>query len=393
MGAKPVEEMIDDTEKWFVHNGIPHFIDDFSASEDVWTRAVGVLSFVFFAEMFLTFGDQFTGVQQALVFLGGIAVALAAFVLVNRMRGRPSFSRPRTIGVGELALFVLVPPVLALLGGNRGLAEVVQVVIVNLIILALVYVAFSWGLLSMLRWGIATMLHHVTRILQLLGKVLPLMLLFSAFLFLNAEIWQVVNDLPLVFFAIVVGALALIGFVFLAGSMTGAISELRYFDSWDEVAGRLTDTPLDGCDTNDFDGTPAQVPLGRAARSNLTLRLVVGLSAQVLLVTGVIFGFYVLFGVLTVREATILQWTTLEDPASVMSVTLGSLTVGGERIVLSALHLVTAGIVASFSGLQFAVSLVTDENYRAEFVEESNDEVREALAVRAAYLNLVKSAA
>ena len=93
------------------------------------------------------------------------------------------------------------------------------------------------------------------------------------------------------------------------------------------------------------------------------------------------------------REATILQWTTLEDPASVMSVTLGSLTVGGERIVLSALHLVTAGIVASFSGLQFAVSLVTDENYRAEFVEESNEEVREALAVRAAYLNLVKSAA
>lgn len=381
--------MIDDTEKWFVHNGIPHFIDDFSASEDVWTRAVGVLSFVFFAEMFLTFGDQFTGVQQALVFLGGIAVALAAFVLVNRMRGRPSFSRPRTIGVGELALFVLVPPVLALLGGNRGLAEVVQVVIVNLIILALVYVAFSWGLLSMLRWGIATMLHHVTRILQLLGKVLPLMLLFSAFLFLNAEIWQVVNDLPLVFFAIVVGALALIGFVFLAGSMTGAISELRYFDSWDEVAGRLTDTPLDGCDTNDFDGTPAQVPLGRAARSNLTLRLVVGLSAQVLLVTGVIFGFYVLFGVLTVREATILQWTTL-DIDMFPDVELVRLNLFGAAIVLTKLHLITAGLVAAFSGLQFAVSLVTDSAYQEEFVADSNDEVREALAVRAAYLRLTQ---
>jgi len=35
------------------------------------------------------------------------------------------------------------------------------------------------------------------------------------------------------------------------------------------------------------------------------------------------------------------------------------------------------------------VSLVTDESYRKEFVEESNAEVRKALAVRAAYLRLV----
>ena len=61
----------------------------------------------------------------------------------------------------------------------------------------------------------------------------------------------------------------------------------------------------------------------------------------------------------------------------------------GNEIVLSSLHLVAAGFVAAFSGLQFAVSLVTDESYRKEFVEESNAEVRKALAVRAAYLRLV----
>ena len=170
----------------------------------------------------------------------------------------------------------------------------------------------------------------------------------------------------------------------------GAIHELRFFEAWSEVGNELNGTPLESCDTADFKGSPQQVPLGRAARGNLTLRLVVGLSAQVLLVTGLIFGFYVLFGILTVREDTIMQWTTLND---IGSVTLGSLTIGGERIILSALHLVTAGIVASFSGLQFAVSLVTDEAYREEFVEDSNAEVREALAVRAAYLNLVKTAA
>lgn len=390
MSDERVDELVAATEEWFVDNGIPHLIDDFTAKEDVWTRAVGILGAVFFFEMFLTFGDDFSGWQQAGVFLGGVAVAVGAFMLLNRARGRSNFARPRTVGAGELALFVFIPPVLAMLGGQRDAAGVAQVVVFNLAVLVLVYVVLAWGLFPMLRWGLATMWQHVTQVLQLLGKVLPLMLLFSAFLFLNAEIWQVVNDLPLVLFAVVAVALALIGLVFLAGSMSGSIAGLRFFNDWIEVTSKLSGTPLRECAVADFTGTPPQAELNRAARLNLTIRVVVGLSAQVLLVTGLIFAFYVAFGVLTVREQTILQWTELSQ---IDAVTLASLTVRGETVVLTALHLVTAGIVASFSGLQFAVSLVTDENYRAEFVEDSNNEVRSALAVRAAYLNLLKGAA
>lgn len=387
MSTESVDELVAATEEWFVDNGIPHLIDDFTAKEDVWTRALGILGAVFFFEMFLTFGDDFSGWQQAGVFLGGVAVAVGAFVLVNRARGRSNFARPNTIGAGELALFVFIPPVLAILGGHREAADVVPVVLFNFAVLALVYVVLAWGLFPMLRWGLAAMWQHLTQVLQLLGKVLPLMLLFSAFLFLNAEIWQVVNDLPLIFFAVVAGSLALIGLVFLAGSMSGSIAGLRFFQDWIEVTSRLSGSPLRGCAVTDFTGTPEKVELNRAARLNLTIRVVVGLSAQVLLVTGLIFAFYVAFGVLTVREETILQWTELGD---IGAVTLASVNIGGETVVLTALHLVTAGMVASFSGLQFAVSLVTDENYRAEFVEESNNEVRSALAVRAAYLNLLR---
>ena len=222
-----------------------------------------------------------------------------------------------------------------------------------------------------------------------LGRILPLMLLFSAFLFLNAEIWQVVNDLPLPLFGVVLAILGLIGFSFLIGAMRGAISELRYFTDWAEVARELDETPLERCDTSDFEGQPRNVPLGRAAQSNLTLRLVVGLAAQVGLVTLLIFGFYVVFGLLTVHEATILQWTTL-DIDMFPDVELVRLNLFGAAIVLTKLHLITAGLVAAFSGLQFAVSLVTDSAYQEEFVADSNDEVREALAVRAAYLRLTQ---
>ena len=306
-----VSALIDDTEDWFVHHGIPHFIDDFKASEDVWTRAVGFLSIVFFAELFLTFGQEVSGWQQVAAFVGGLVIMFGAVALVNRARGRSAFSRPNEIGIGELTLFVLVPPVLAWLGGARSTSDFVFVVLLNVAILLGVYFVVSWGIFSMARWGLTAMWGHLTQIIQLLGRILPLMLLFSAFLFLNAEIWQVVNDLPLPLFAIVMGILALIGFSFFVGAMRGAISELRYFTAWSDVAKELEGTPLEECDTTNFPGAPKHVPLDRAARSNLTLRLVVGLAAQAGAVTLLIFGFYVIFGLLTVREETILQWTTL----------------------------------------------------------------------------------
>ena len=388
MSTTDTDELLDATEDWFVHIGIPHFIDDFTASEDVWTRAVGFLTLVFFSEMFLTFGQEFSGWQQFGAFIVGLAVIGAAVVGLNRVRGLSNFARPKDIGLGELGLFVLIPPVLALIGGHRNIVEFFGVVLLNIVILVITYVVVAWGLFSMVRWGIAAMWAHFTQILQLLGRILPLMLLFSAFLFLNAEIWQVVNDFAYPLFAIVIGALALIGLAFLVGAMHGAIRELRFFDDWDEVDRELADTPLEGCDTSNFPGSPENVPLGRAATTNLTLRLVVGLAAQALLVTGLIFGFYVGFGLLTVRSDTMLQWTTLE---SSKDVTLASFTMFGEPIILTSLHLVAAGFVAAFSGLQFAVSLVTDEAYKDDFVNESNAEVREALAVRAAYLNLVRT--
>ena len=391
MSEVPADELLDATEDWFVHNGIPHFIDDFTASEDVWTRAVGFLTAVFFAELFLTFGSELTGLYQAAAFLGGVALVLTAVAVLNRLRGRDSFARPNDIGAAELSLFVLIPPVLSLIGGRRSLVDFLTVVVLNLVILIVVYLVVSWGLFAMIRWGLSTMWNHLTQVLQLLGRVLPLMLLFSAFLFLNAEIWQVVNDFSLSLFSIVIGSLALIGLVFLVGAMQGAIQELRWFDSWDEVDYELNNTPLEDCDTSAFLGNPEHVPLGRAARTNLTLRLVVGLAAQALLVTLLIFGFYVLFGLLTVREETMAQWTTL-DATDVADVTLASFSLFGNNVVLTSLHLVAAGFVAAFSGLQFAVSLVTDDDYKEDFVQESNAEVREALAVRAAYLRLAANA-
>lgn len=382
------EELLDSCEDWFVRNGIPHFIDDYTASEDVWTRAVGFLTLVFLAELALTFGGELAGWAQAGAFVAGLAVVVVAVVLLNRYRGRAPLARPNDIGIGELGLFVFIPPVLALIGGHNDSWGFVGVIVLNLLVLVGTYLVVAWGLFSMSRWGLVLMWEHLSQIVQLLGRILPLMLLFSAFLFLNAEVWQVVNGFTTQLFALVLGGLILIGVFFLTGAMKGAIHELRWFDSWDEVNAELDDTPLEGFDPCGFEGRPKAVPLSRAAKANLTLRLVVGLAAQALLVTLLIFGFYVLFGIITVRADTVLQWTTLD---SLDDELLGTFTLLGDEIVLTKLHLVAAGFVAAFSGLQFAVSLVTDSAFKRDFVDESNAEVREAIAVRAVYLRLAAS--
>ena len=46
--------------------------------------------------------------------------------------------------------------------------------------------------------------------------------------------------------------------------------------------------------------------------------------------------------------------------------------------------------LAAFSGLYFIVVLLTDATYREEFLEEVVGEVREAFAVRAAYLEYLR---
>ena len=64
-------------------------------------------------------------------------------------------------------------------------------------------------------------------------------------------------------------------------------------------------------------------------------------------------------------------------------------TLLGNDLILTRAHLVVAGFIGAFSGLQFAVSVLTDETFREQFAEDVASEVREILAVRALYLDVV----
>jgi hypothetical protein len=66
---------------------------------------------------------------------------------------------------------------------------------------------------------------------------------------------------------------------------------------------------------------------------------------------------------------------------------LVSIDIGDRTLVVSEPLLRVAGFLGAFSGMYFTVLLSTDATYRDEFAEDVAPLLRQALAVRLAYLD------
>ena len=374
-------------ERWFIRRGVPHVIHEYRASTDVFTRAVPFLTLVFLIELFASFGDRFEGWAQFGVFCAGAAIALGAVGVVNRLRGRRLMQLPDRVGGIELAVFVLVPPVLPALFSNNPWSDAIGLGLINVGVVAVVYVAVSFGLLPMVVWAGAYSGNQIALIGRLVGRILPLLLLFSAFLFLNAEVWQVAHDVPWPYYAIVMGAIGVIGFGSVAVRIPSELTGLARFESWQQVCELVDgcDSPLAPAEPPDGVAVSDIAPLDRVDRVNLGLLMFIAQAVRVVLVGLVIGVFYVAFGLLTVREATIVSWVASDslDP-------LTRFGLFGNEMVLTWELLAVSAFIAALSALQFAVSSVTDQAYREHFYEDMAHEAREVLATRALYLAELK---
>ena len=370
-------------ERWFIRRGVPHVIHEYRAATDVFTRAAPFLALVFLIEIFASFGDRFDGWAQFWVFWAGAAIALGAVAAVNRLRGRRLFQLPDRVGAIELAVFVMIPPVLPALFSDDRLSDTAGLAVVNIALLIGAYVVVSFGLLPMLVWAGAYSANQIALIGRLVGRILPLLLLFSAFLFLNAEVWQVAQDFTWPYYAIVLGVLGLVALGAVAVRVPSELVGLARFDTWDQVCHLIN-----GCDSPLAPAVPpadfsvSAVPrLDRMDRVNLGLLMFVAQAVRVVLVGAVIGCFYVAFGLLTVREATIASWAASDalDP-------LARFGLFGSELVLTWELLAVSGFIATLSALQFAVSTITDKAYREHFYDDMAHEAREVLATRALYL-------
>ncbi|MCU1427992.1 MAG: hypothetical protein JWL83_1992 [Actinomycetia bacterium] len=384
MNRVPVDErIVASTEDWFLKRGLPHFIADYSASRDIWTRALPALTVVFLLELLLASKRGWPWWLDLVALGAAFGIAALAWGVGNRVRGRPLFARPDDLGAFEIALFVVVPALMPVLFG-RQFAQAVTIAVSNLALLGLIYVTTSYGLVPMTRWGLGQLVRQLESVFTLFVRALPLLILVLALLLFTTEVWQTAAELDAFKMTLAVGFFVLIGTAFAAVRVPRQISELATFESWARTTERCANTPLAPV-VGDLlepasDGIDAIPPLTRRQWSNVGLVVLVSEAVQVLLVTVLVFVFFVVFGVITLTRGVMYTWVGRRLEV------IHEWKISGDTFVLTEELLKVAIFLAAFSGLYFTVVLLTDATYREEFLERVVSDVRDAFAARAAYL-------
>ncbi len=368
------DELRRDTERWFVARGVPHFIEDYSASRDVLTRAVPLLTLILLFEVAGAANFDWPLWLNVVAAAGGLALLVGIWAAANALRGQPLLARPGRIGPVEMATFVLAPAVLPVVFGGQGRSAAATAT-GNLLLLAGVYIATSYGLIPMLRWAGARMLHQLGSVFGLIVRALPLLLLFSTFLFLNNEVWQVAGPMQGEFLAATIAVFVAVGTLFVALRLPREIGRLTSLEDGEAFSRLLGGTPMAGRATS-----PAHVPLSNRQRANVGLLVFFGQALQVITVSVLIGAFFFVFGLLAVSPDVVRTWT-----GGTIHV-FGRFDLWGREVQLTRELVQVSAFLSGFAGLYFTVTMLTDATYREEFLEDVVGEVRQALAVRAAYL-------
>jgi hypothetical protein len=346
-----------DYERRFRRAGLPLFIEDYSAREDVWTRAAPFFVFVFIGEMLGAIDLDWPILANVGAALGGLAILLGAFGLINLLRKRPFWSLPEDVGPLELAGFVLLPAALPLIfGGQWGSAALTAAA--NLVLLALAFGLIRYGLFAIVRWSGAGLFEQLAASVSVISRAVPLLLVFALVLFINTEMWQVFSRMPDAFLALAGGLFVLAGSVFVVTRLPREVRELE------EGAGA------------------AGPPLESRQRFNVGLVMFVSQALQILVVSVAIGAFFVIFGALAVGPELRDAWE-VERQGVVLRLTLF-----GESLQVTEALLRVSGGIAAFSGLYYAIAVLTDSTYRQEFRDELTEEMADSFAARAEYLQL-----
>jgi hypothetical protein len=376
-----------ETERWFLKRGLPHFIADYSPTRDVLTRAVPLFVLIFLVEVANAPSRDFPIWLDIVAVAVGFGILLGAWMLANGLRGRPLLARPESIGVFEVAVFVLAPPAIPLLFGGQW-RSALATAIGNLLLLVVIFLGTSYGVVPITRWAGARTARELEQVMSLLVRALPLLILFITFIFLQNEAWQITAGLHGPYYWIVLGLFVVIGVGFSVIRLPREIGQLSEFESWDVAVGRVDGTPalalVDEATPNQRAETP---PLSKRQWGNVALVFLFSQELQVMLVSAMVFVFLFVFGVLVVTEPVARGFVDAQPNV------LTSFELWGRDLVITEELLRVTGFLTVFSGLYFSVTAVTDESYRKEFSGEILEEMRRSLAVRAVYLAALNPAA
>ena len=376
-------ELISETERWFVRQGLPFFVEGRRLTIDDLARgrSLVVLVAVYFGSLLIAVPTDLPWPER-LLFAGiGLVVLVAVWAAANLARRQRALERPSRVGLVEVGVFVLGPAA-AVAVLRRDADLVLTVLLADLTVLGVVAAAEVLDAAPIVRWAIGRTFRELGSLFRLVTRALPMLLLFTTFLFINTEVWQVASSLspPVLWLAVAFfGALA-VGFLLarLPEELTRVTNEINV----EFVRRAVLATPLEPLAAQLPEDLYAE-PLAGKQRKNLLLVLLVTQLSQVLLLALSVWLFFLAFGTVAIEDDVIASWVGQGAPHRVPVLAVAGLS---QELLQVSIFL------AAFSGLYFTVYAITDGDYRDQFFTEITDELDRATGVRVAYLALRRRA-
>lgn len=193
-------------ERYFRRQGLPTLIEDYSATEDILTRAWPWLAVLFLVQVMRSIATSWTPRMAGAILGGSVCAILAAWALVNRWKSRRLFAPPSRLGWWSAAVFVLVPSLMRMSGGD--VMPALRHVAFNVAVCTLVVGVIGWGLAQTLAWALLRLIADLGRQLVIVFRQMAAIFLFCFLLFFTQEMWQFATVSDPVRFRTLAGVLA-----------------------------------------------------------------------------------------------------------------------------------------------------------------------------------------
>ncbi len=384
------------TERWFVRQGVPQLIGDYRFRSHVLPRMLPFLAAV-------TLGSLALAVVLPRIPAGPGAVAITLLVLLGMLAlpwllGRARWALPRRsptgatiVLVGYAAAPVVIPFLLLGVYGRADRALVIgrpgtptlQVVLVTGLVLAAAFAAIfvvaalttSYGLVPLAAAATRHAFADMRGSLQLQGRAMPTLLFVTFFLFFTSELWQLMNHLAWGRLALVLVLFAAVTILATSVRLRGEIDRVEQDLNPERLSAACAGTPLAALGPAVVAPAP---PPPLTARQELNVLMV--LAARQLVQAAVVglglFAFFVILGLIVVDHTIAATWIAAEPGRSAWAP------------FLPVALLRAAALLAGFGSMYFAITTMTQSEYRSEFFEPVIGDVERTLAVRAVYLDI-----